>query len=140
MSGVNGGLGPGPGEGVPTGLTQDAHVVFALPLVGSDEVVKGVGEVLEECVLFVHLQPQDAVQELADGAVCGRQGTSSHVRAASLSSPSPLISTPLPPSRRCQAARDSPFSTSRQPDRDSRPPMPTDSSPCFMSAGRESLT
>ena len=35
--------------------------------------------------------------------------------------------------------RDSPFSTSRQPDRDSRPPMPTDSSPCFMSVGRGSL-
>lgn len=30
-----------------------------------------------------------------------------------------------------------PFSTSRQPDLDSRPPMPTDSRPCFMSAGRE---
>lgn len=96
VSGVNGGLGPGPGEGVPTGLTQDAHVVFALPLVRSDEVVKGVGEVLEECVLFVHLQPQDAVQELADGAVCGRQGASSCVQAASPSSPSPLISAPLP--------------------------------------------
>ena len=36
-------------------------------------------------------------------------------------------------------AWDSPFSTSRQPDRDSRPPMPTDSSPCFMSVGKESL-
>lgn len=140
MSGVSGGLGPGPGEGIPTGLTQDAHVVFALPLVGGDKVVKRVGEVLEKRILLVHLQPQDAVQELADGAVCGWQGASGYVQAASLSSPSPLISAPSSPSWRCQPARDSPFSTSRQPDRDSRPPMPTDSSPCFMSAGRESLT
>lgn len=28
---------------------------------------------------------------------------------------------------------DSPFSTSKQPVRDSRPPMPTESRPCFMS-------
>lgn len=55
-------------------LTQDAHVVFALLLVCLDEVVKGVREVLEQRVLLVHLQPQDAVQELSDGAVWGRAG------------------------------------------------------------------
>ena len=71
-SGVSGrSRGPGPGgRASPAGLTQDAHVVFALLLVGGDEVVEGVGEVLEERVLLVHLQPQDAVEELADGAVC----------------------------------------------------------------------
>lgn len=96
VSGASGSLGPGPGEGVPTGLTQDAHVVFALPLVGGNKVVKGVGEVLEECVLLVHLQPQDAVQELADGAVCGWQGASGYVQAASLSPPLPSYLPPPP--------------------------------------------
>ena len=96
VSGASSGLGPGPGEGVPTGLTQDAHVVFALPLVGGNKMVKGVGEVLEECVLLVHLQPQDAVQELADGAVCGRQGASGYVQAASLSPPLPSYPPPPP--------------------------------------------
>lgn len=42
---------------------------------------------------------------------------------------------PSRPGPRGVGVRDSPFSTSRQPDRDSRPPMPTDSRPCFMSAG-----
>jgi hypothetical protein len=32
-------------------------------------VVEGVREVLEQCILFVHFQPQDAVQELGDGTV-----------------------------------------------------------------------
>ena len=51
-------------------LTEDAHVVFALLLVLFNQIVKGVRKILEEHVLLVHLQPQDAVQELGDGAVC----------------------------------------------------------------------
>lgn len=40
-----------------------------------------------------------------------------------------------------QYFQDSPFSTSRQPERDSRLPMPTDSRPCFMSTkGNLTLT
>lgn len=50
--------------------TKDAHVVFALLLVLLNQVVKGVGKILEEHVLLVHLQAQDAVQEFGDGAVC----------------------------------------------------------------------
>lgn len=46
---------------------------------------------------------------------------------------------PVPPSGGVGLCGNSPFSTSRQPDLDSRPPIPTDSSPCFMSARRESL-
>lgn len=38
-----------------------------------------------------------------------------------------------PGSSSSQYFRYSPFSTSKQPDRDSRLPMPTDSRPCFMS-------
>lgn len=71
-------------------------------LFGGDKVVKRVGEVLEKRILLVHLQPQDAVQELADGAVCGCEIASGYVQAASLSSPSPLISAPSSPSWRCQ--------------------------------------
>lgn len=50
-------------------LTQDAHIVSAFLLVCLNEVVEGVREVLEQCILFVHFQPQDAVQELGDGTV-----------------------------------------------------------------------
>lgn len=53
-------------------LTQNAHVVSAFLLVYLDEVVKGVREILEQSILLVHLQPQDAVQELGNGAVCGQ--------------------------------------------------------------------
>lgn len=106
-------------------LTQDAHVVFSLLLVHLDEVVEGVREVLEQCVLLVHLQSQDAVEELGDGTVCGGRRASGCVNSTH-SLPSPL-----------DGEGHSPFSTSRQPDLDSRPPMPTDSRPCFMSAERE---
>lgn len=47
-----------------------------------------------------------------------------------------LPTAPEPPSQHFQ---DSPFSTSKLPERDSRLPMPTDSRPCFMSA-KENLT
>lgn len=62
--------------------TQNSHVVFALLLVLLDQVVKVVCEVLEELVLLVNLQPQDAIQELGDAAVCGkrrRKTTTTHI-------------------------------------------------------------
>lgn len=61
--------------------TQNSHVVFALLLVLLDQVVKVVCEVLEELVLLVNLQPQDAIQELGDAAVCGkrRRKTTTHI-------------------------------------------------------------
>lgn len=54
--------------------TKDAHVVFALLLVLLNQVIKGVRKILEEHVLLVHLQAQDAVQEFGDGAVCESRG------------------------------------------------------------------
>lgn len=86
-------LARGWGRVSPAALTQDTHVIFALLLVSSDEVVKGVRKVLEKGVLLVHLQPQDAVQELADGAVCWREGASGWVNLA----------PPCPPIWRCGA-------------------------------------
>ena len=50
-------------------LTQNAHVVLPLLLVFLDQVVEVVGEVLEQRVLLVNLQAQDAVEELGDAAV-----------------------------------------------------------------------
>lgn len=117
-------------------LTQDAHVVFALLLVRLDEAVEGVREVLEERVLLVHLQPQDAVQELGDGAIWWAGGEGAQTASGGALAWEGWGSS-LWGWGAC--AQDSPFSTSRQPDLDSRPPMPTDSRPCFMSAeGRAS--
>lgn len=62
--------------------TQYSHVVFALLLVLLNQVVKVVCEVLEEMVLFVNLEAQDAIQELGDAAVCGKrkwQTTTGHI-------------------------------------------------------------
>lgn len=41
--------------------TQDSHVIFALLFILLNEIVKVVSEVLEEMVLFVDLQTQDAI-------------------------------------------------------------------------------
>lgn len=41
--------------------TQDPHVVFALLFILLDQVVEVVSEVLEQIVLLVDLQAQDAV-------------------------------------------------------------------------------
>lgn len=50
-------------------LTQYPHIIFALFLVLFDQVVEIVRKILEEGVLFVHLQAQYPVEELGDIAV-----------------------------------------------------------------------
>lgn len=70
-------------------LTQDAHVIFALLLVYVDKVVEGVREILEQRILLMHLQPQDAVEELGDGAVWGVGRRASGYVIPTYSLPSP---------------------------------------------------
>lgn len=50
-------------------LTQNAHVISAVPLGFRDDGREGVGKVLEQRVLLLHLHAQDTVQELADVVV-----------------------------------------------------------------------
>lgn len=51
-------------------LTQDPHIIFAFLLVLFNQVVKIVTEVLKERILLVHLQTQNTIEELSNGAVC----------------------------------------------------------------------
>lgn len=54
-------------------LTQNPHIIFAFLLVLFNQVLKIVTEVLKERVLLVHLQTQNTIEELSNGAVCRKQ-------------------------------------------------------------------
>lgn len=77
------------------------------------------------CTSSPKMRLRNLVMEQSGGWAGGPQATSS---------------PPTPFPAHLEGEGDSPFSTSRQPDLDSRPPMPTDSRPCFMSAGRGGLS
>lgn len=53
--------------------TQNPHIIFAFLLVLFNQVLKIVTEVLKERVLLVHLQTQNTIEELSNGAVCRKQ-------------------------------------------------------------------